>query len=96
MSVPTLHEIAAMPFSAGQKAVREHYDPHWGKELPEGKVKFRVQFDWTLEGEFNEEIEAESEEEAQEIAESMIHDDTYSAHLDISFVKIKLVQEQDA
>jgi hypothetical protein len=93
MSAPTLHEIAAMPLSIGLKAIREHYDPHWGKEIPKGKGKFRVTFDWAVEGHFDDEVEAESEEEAKCMAEEMVKDDIWTADLDLDRVKITLVQE---
>lgn len=36
MSTPSLHEIAAMPFPASQNAMRKHYNPDWGKPVPDG------------------------------------------------------------
>lgn len=35
---PSLHEIANMPHSMAQAAIRKHYDPHWGEPcLDEGE-----------------------------------------------------------
>ena len=90
-SVPSLHEIAAMPYSETLPAIRAHYDPAWGKNDDDGEpiLAFRVQFDWTLSGRFDQVVEADTEEEARKTAVSWIHDDTYSAHLDIDGEKIE-------
>lgn len=32
MTTPSLHEVAAMPFPASLKAMREHYNPDWGRD----------------------------------------------------------------
>ena len=70
MEKPSLHEIAAMPFPASQAAMRKHYNPHWGKEIPEGaeKRKFTVSVDWTASGTEYYTVEAFTEDEAEDEA----------------------------
>ena len=82
---PTLHEIAAMPYSETVEAIRKHYDPAWGKNDNEGEpVKaWRVCFDWTLDGTFDHEVEAATEEDAIEQAREWALDDAYAAHFSI-------------
>ncbi len=93
MSAPTLHEIAAMPFPASLEAVRKHYDPKWGLDQPDGPGKFRVRFEWTISGFFDEEIEAESAEEAEEIARERAADDARTGDFEVEGrVKIDAVQ----
>ena len=87
---PTLHEIAAMPFPASQEAMRKHYNPDWHKELPEGKKMFRVSVDWTIEGSFVEDIEAEDEDEAKELArEYALEDAGNQDYIDVTILSIK-------
>ena len=70
MERPSLHEIAAMPFPASRNAMREHYNPHWGKEVPEDgqKRKFKVQVEYSIPEYFEATIEAFSKDEAREEA----------------------------
>jgi hypothetical protein len=84
MGKPTIQEIAAMPFPKSLQAVREYYDPSWGKNDEEGEpIKaFRVRFDWTLRGRFDDVIEANTEAEALEKAMEWVHDHTYSADVE--------------
>ena len=89
---PTLHEIAAMPYSQTLQAVRQHYDPAWGKNSEEGEpIKaWRVSFDWEISGSFDEVIEAETEDEAMEEARARAADDaSFCGELEISFDEIK-------
>jgi hypothetical protein len=91
---PTLREIAAMPYPASERAMREHYDKNWHRDLPEadedGKRKFRVRFDWEISGSFDDEVEAGDEEEAEDIAREMAADNAWSVNndLEVSFVRI--------
>ena len=67
---PSLHEIAAMPFPASQEAMRKHYNPHWGKDVPDDgeKRRYKVKVRWIAEGSETYEVEAFSEDEAEELA----------------------------
>ena len=87
---PTLHEIAAMPFSRTADAIRKHYDPAWGKNGEDGEpIKaWRVRFEWTVSGDFDEVIEAATEEEALEEAEEWVRDDYFSGHFEIDSSKV--------
>ncbi|TCM17243.1 hypothetical protein EDF56_106359 [Novosphingobium sp. PhB165] len=88
---PTLHEIAAMPMTACQEAMRKHYDPDWGKRAPEGTRVFRVVVDWELSGTFSEDIEAEDEDEAKEKAHKLASeaaDDRVFSELTVTFSSI--------
>lgn len=97
-ATPTLHDIAAMPYSQTIPAIRKHYDPAWGKNDEDGNpiTAFRVRFDWTLSGRFDQVIEASTEEEARETAIEWIRDDTYSADLDLDRVEITPSKGEEA
>jgi hypothetical protein len=74
---PSLQDIAAMPYPASLKAMREHYQPDWGKPLPEGateKRNFEVTVRWEarVRGSDTVEVEAWSEAEAQVLAEEKV------------------------
>lgn len=68
---PTLHEIAAMPYPSSVRAMRKHYEPHWGKPVPEGGEKrlFEVTVEWSARGHETYEVEAFTEDEAEDLAE---------------------------
>lgn len=69
---PTLHEIAAMPFPASVSAMRQHYDPAWGTDPPEGETRLytvQVSYSYTGDDVWETEIEASSAEEAEKLAE---------------------------
>ena len=91
---PTLHEIAAMPYSQTADAVRRHYDPDWGKVTEDGEPSriWRVRFRWTISGTFDDEIEADSEQEAREIAQEWARDDAYSADFEAGHMKVTPVE----
>ncbi len=78
MTTPSLHDIANMPFSQTAATLRKFYDPHWGKEVAE-KGAYRVRFRWSLEGDFDDIVEATSPEEALQIAEDEVRDDVSCA-----------------
>lgn len=93
--VPSLHEIAAMPFPASVEAMRKHYNPEWGRDEPEpqeGKRKFRISVDWTATGSFTEEFEAESEADAREMAQIAAQDEA-AFNVDELDVDIRSVKE---
>lgn len=48
MSAPSLHDIAAMPFSASLAAVRTHYDSLWKTGADEGDLPFLVSIEYTI------------------------------------------------
>ena len=85
-----MHEIAAMPFSRTAEAVRKHYDPAWGKNDEDGEpVKaWRVRFDWTVSGSYDEVVEAATEDEAREIAEEEVRDDIWGGDLEVDMPRI--------
>lgn len=87
---PSLHEIAAMPYSQTLKAIREHYDPAWGKNTDDGEpIKaWRVQFNWEVRGRFDEIIEADSEEDALALAKECVGDDIWSDDVETDCEKI--------
>lgn len=70
MDKPTLHEIAAMPLPASLNAMREHYNPHWGKPIPEDgeKQSYSVRVYYHVTGDEIYDVEAFTEEEAVELA----------------------------
>lgn len=67
---PTIQEIAAMPFPASVEAMRKHYNPHWGKDVPEDGEKrtFDVRVEWSVNGSESYTVEAFSEDEAEDLA----------------------------
>lgn len=71
---PTLHEIAAMPFPASMLAMRKHYNPDWHTDPPEGdrgidrKWKVWITFEQRSQDEELIEVEAGSQDEAEELA----------------------------
>ena len=71
---PTIAEIAAMPMPASIMAMREHYDPYWGRLPEEGTKRFMVkaEYSYVVREEYSDIIEAESREEADEIATEQI------------------------
>jgi hypothetical protein len=74
---PSIHEIAAMPFPASVNAMREHYNPNWGKDVPEDGQKrtYRVTVEWEARGSETYEVEAFSEDEAEDLAEAEFNAD---------------------
>jgi len=86
MNAPSLHEIAQMPISASTKAMREHYVPDWRKPIPEGvtekqffKVKLSASVSLSETFEYHD-VEAWSEEEAEQIATDKAWDEIQSEH----------------
>lgn len=87
---PTLHEIAAMPYPSSEIAMRKHYNPDWHRDIPTGKKVFSVSVDWTVDGSFIEDIEAEDEAEAREIAHEMAQEEAaHSMGIEVTILSIK-------
>jgi hypothetical protein len=95
---PSLHEIAALPYSKTAEAVRQHYDPDWGKVTDDGQPakSWRVRFSWTISGKFDQEIDAETEDEAREIAKDWAVDDAYTGYFDPGIMKVTPVKGGEA
>lgn len=75
---PTLHEIAAMPFPASVEAMREHYNPHWGKDTGDNELRtYRVKVIYETRSDEIQvvEVEAFTEEEALDLAEDKVAED---------------------
>ncbi len=70
MAVPTLHEIAAMPFPASRDAMRKFYNPNWGRPSAEddGVNTYIVEVRWTASGYQEYTVEASDEDQAEAIA----------------------------
>lgn len=83
MTKPSLHEIAAMPYPASEKAMREHYDPHWGKYEKGEKAKFSVKIEYSYKGADFQEFEVEAKDEAE--AQRMALDLFDAANLDLEY-----------
>ncbi|WP_394662903.1 hypothetical protein [uncultured Sphingomonas sp.] len=78
MGKPSLHEIAAMPFPASMLTMRKHYNRDWHKPEPDGEVrtwKVKVNYSVRTEETKTYEVEAVTEEEANELAEDMFDKD---------------------
>lgn len=90
MEKPSLHEIAAMPFPASLNAMRKHYNPNWGKEVPEDgqKRKFKVEIEYAVIRAAEYTVEAFSEDEARQEAE----DEFYFDHATPEGAEIESVQ----
>lgn len=83
---PSLHDIAAMPFPASQSAMREHYDAQWHMPQPEpgeGPKKFRVKGRWTIGGHIDQVFEADTEDEALDLAEEWVAEDTCGCEVNL-------------
>lgn len=68
-----LHELAAAPYGEALKEIRKH-DPFWGI-APGEKVKFRVNASRKAREEGFATVEAETEEEAKELAKKLRESD---------------------
>lgn len=93
MTKPTLHEIAAMPFPASALAVRQHYDPKWHTDVSDEPRKFRCRGEWTISGRLDAVIEAESKDEAKELAAEYAMDDAHSGSLDFYSLTVEEIEE---
>lgn len=81
---PSLHEIAAMPYPASEKAMREFYDKNWGRYRKDGELsKFKVEIEYSVRTTdyWECEVEAVDEEEAEKLARDKFDD----ADLDCSW-----------
>jgi len=94
---PTLHEIAAMPFSETVKAIQQFYDPKFGVAEPqdEGAIEFMVTVDWSYRHDESEQftVRADSLAEARKKAKDIWQDDIAHGedpeldHIDICEIK---------
>lgn len=94
---PSLHEIAAMPFSETMKAIRQFYDPKFGigGDAEQGAIEFTVSIDWSYRRDECDQItvRADSLAEAREKAKDIWQDDIACGedpeidHIDIREVK---------
>jgi hypothetical protein len=69
---PSLHDIAAMPYPASLEAMRKHYNPDWGKPVPDGETlrtfKVRIEYSYRCDGDGVATVNAFTEEEAIDAA----------------------------
>ncbi len=88
MSTPTLHEIAAMPFPESVKAMRQHYVKDWGMPVPDGATKLtykvKLRYSYEVHGTETVQVEAFSDEEAEDKAGEALADQLTVDDLDIA------------
>lgn len=78
MAKPSLHEIAAMPFPASMLTMRQHYNRDWHKPEPDGELrtwKVKIAYSVRTAEHKTYEVEAVTEEEANDLAEDMFDKD---------------------
>lgn len=88
---PTLHDIAALPYSKTVEAMRQFYDPNWqtGSATNDGpRWKVRVEYTRTVEDEDVFEVEAASEDEAKKRARAIFREEHCSDD-EIEFVEVE-------
>lgn len=100
---PSLHEIAAMPFPSSQNAMRKYYNPQWGKPIPDGAEKqtyaVQIDFEVTLTDSRTVEVEAFTEEEAEELGSDLVGeelDGEYGISADVDFTRVHAKPRGDA
>jgi hypothetical protein len=78
MSKPTLHEIAAMPFPASERALQTYYgvEPYRERTTHE-RTSFRVTvtYSWSESDTLTYEVQAADREDAERIAEDQFDND---------------------
>lgn len=81
---PTLKEIAAMPYPASVQAMRQHYNPMWGRGKDGELQTFKVTLDYAyrVSDVFECEVEAVDEEDAIEVANLRFDEDCHDADED--------------
>lgn len=73
MSAPSLHDIAAMPYPASLKAMREYYNPAWGKDRGDGELKtFTVEVEYSIRDQATITVEAFTASEAEDLAAEQV------------------------
>lgn len=73
MTKPSLHEIAAMPFPASLNAMRENYNPQWGKDCGDGEIKeFTIEVSYDVRGSQSITVEAFTSSEAEDVAAAQV------------------------
>lgn len=95
-SKPTLHEIAAMPFPASEKALFQHYGVTPWREKRDGeKLTFKVRYNYseTISNSATYTVDAVDEEEAEYLAEALWDADvTIPNDVDLDGVDIEEVR----
>lgn len=85
---PSLREIAEMPYPASLLAMRQHYNPEWGKPIPDGAklrtFRVKVEYSYSVSERETVEVEAFTKEEAEDKACEQISLKTPSEY-DIEF-----------
>lgn len=68
--MPSLHAIAAMPYSESRAACRKWIHPHWGEDVPAdgAKTMYRAKVIYTVRDTVEYRISAFTEEEARDAA----------------------------
>lgn len=69
---PTLQEIASMPYPASLKAMREHYNPAWGKDIGDGEKEFTIEVTYEVRNSETVTVEAFTADEAEELAANKV------------------------
>lgn len=94
MSALSLHEIAALPFPASLNAIREHYDPTWGRPQSDEPRKFKVRVDYSISssGTDTVTVEAENEDAAREAGIDAVADQHWSSDGDFAPECVKVVE----
>lgn len=97
MDKPSLHDIAAMPYPASVNAMRKHYNPEWGRPVPEGGERrtFEVELDIEYTGSDTHwiKVEAFTEEEAEELAQQELEDRRYYEDFEVMRAKVREVSQ---
>lgn len=99
---PTLQEIAAMPYPASERAMREFYDKNWGRYSREGDLEaFKVEIEYSIRTrEFWEcEVKAVDVDEAERIARDRFDDEcpcSWDEFDDIENVKVERAEQVSA
>ena len=101
MATPSLHEIAAMPFPASLNAMRKHYNPDWGKPVPEGaefrEFEVRVEYEYTVRETETVKVEAFSQEEAIEKAgDKLAEENRHAEEFDVIDARVVGAKGGDA
>ena len=98
MSKPSLHDIAAMPFPASEKALEKHYGVKPKRDWNEGDLqayRVRISYSWRTTEIVYYDIEAASEEEARKLSEDRFDSDTSieADDADIDDVNVELASD---
>ena len=93
---PTLHEIAAMPFPASERALFKHYGVTPWREKKEGEIRsFKVRFNYseTISNSVTYTVDAVDEEDAERLADELFNQDkTLPSDIDLDGVDVEEVR----